>query len=208
MQDNPNLILGMVALLVIAIFIISNYIRGLKRRFKEAIKEKDLIIQRDDATLRLQANEMAKAQLEQWVRERLAQETVSIKAEAERGAAYLLDVWKITETQKIRKESVNKSMGTNYGKITEHLLPFSDYLKQFNPRDIRFIGSPVDLMIFDGITLKKDIIDIYFVEIKTSKGQLSPKQKKIGEAISKGRIHWLPIYVPKIDWQVPEEDGE
>lgn len=69
-----------------------------------------------------------------------------------------------------------------------------------------FIGSPVDLMIFDGATEKRDVIDIYLVEIKTGSGQLSKKQKTIREAIENQRIHWKPIIVPDFKWDVPDDD--
>jgi predicted Holliday junction resolvase-like endonuclease len=97
-------------------------------------------------------------------------------------------------------------MGVNLGKITEHLVPFSEHLKDFNPRDIRFIGSPVDLMIFDGATEKRNIIDIYLVEIKTGTGQLSKKQKTIRDAITNNRVYWKPIVVPDFKWDIPDDD--
>jgi predicted Holliday junction resolvase-like endonuclease len=97
-------------------------------------------------------------------------------------------------------------MGVNFGKITEHLLPFSNHLSEFDPRDIRFIGSPVDLMIFSGATAKSSVIDIYFVEIKTGSGQLSKKQKSIRDAIYDHRVHWKPIVVPEFEWDISDED--
>ena len=114
--------------------------------------------------------------------------------------------WKVIVERDLRRDAVKRSMGVNFGKITEHLIPFSIHLTEFDPRDVRFIGSPVDLMIFDGATEKREIIDIYFVEIKTGSGQLSKKQKTIREAIESKRIHWKPIVVPEFKWDVPDDD--
>ena len=118
-------------------------------------------------------------------------------------AKSLFGRWIIDEEDRLRKDAVTRSMGVNLGKITEHLVPFSEHLKDFNPRDIRFIGSPVDLMIFDGATEKRNIIDIYLVEIKTGTGQLSKKQKTIRDAITNNRVYWKPIVVPDFKWIFP-----
>lgn len=195
-------------LLWIIINAIVNHNKKLLRERDGKLKELGLIAQRDTATWELKAREMTIPLLEQWKNTELIEKIKEIKETAEKEAAIMLSIWKMEETKKIRKESVNKSMGANFGKITEHLLPFSDYLKDFNPRDMRFIGSPVDLMIFEGITAKKDIINIHFVEIKTGSGQLSPKQRRIGNAIDNHRTYWKPIFVPKFDWKVAEEEDE
>ena len=97
-------------------------------------------------------------------------------------------------------------MGVNFEKSTEHLVPLRSHLEHFNPRDIRFIGSPVDLMIFDGATEKSDVIDIYFVEIKTGTGQLSKKQKAIRDAIDKHRVYWKAVLVPEFKWDIPDDE--
>jgi predicted Holliday junction resolvase-like endonuclease len=55
----------------------------------------------------------------------------------------------------IRKDSINRSRSTLKGKIAEQLAPvLPGFL--FNPADARFIGSPVDYIIFDGLTEVSD----------------------------------------------------
>jgi predicted Holliday junction resolvase-like endonuclease len=143
--------------------------------------------------------------LESWKEKELdAHRKIIFRAALEK-AESLLAGWKITEGDKLRSDAVKRSMGVNFGKITEHLIPFSKHLEEFDPRDVRFIGSPVDLMIFDGATTKDDVIDIYFVEIKTGSGQLSKKQKTIRDAIENHRVHWKPIVVPEFKWDVPDD---
>ena len=61
---------------------------------------------------------------------------------------------------------------------------------KFNPRDTRFIGSPIDLIVFDGLEEKKELITIHFIEVKTGKSVLSPVQKKIKDAIENYRVKW------------------
>lgn len=72
-------------------------------------------------------------------------------------------------------------------------MPFSYLFEDFNPRDARFIGSPIDLIVFDGVSDKKDKIDIYFIEVKTGNSALSQTQKKIRDAIEAHRVYWIPI---------------
>ena len=119
-------------------------------------------------------------------------------------ATNLFHQWIRDEEQKLRKDAVTRSMGVNLGKITEHLVPFSTHFNQFNPRDARFIGSPIDLIVFDGATEKKDEISIYFIEVKTGGSVLSPRQKKIKEAIDKQRIFWYPISMIDFKWDFQE----
>jgi predicted Holliday junction resolvase-like endonuclease len=190
--------------IIILIIIFYSIIRGLNSK----IREQDAILKKDEAEKDLEIVNGAHELLEKFKATELELKAKELKEIAEREAAVLFEVWKIRETDRIRKESVNKSMGANYGKITEHLLPFSEYLQQFNPRDIRFIGSPVDLMIFEGITERKEIVNIHFVEIKTGGGQLSKKQRIVGDAIAAHRIKWLPIFVPKFSWKVADTEDE
>lgn len=226
MGDNSNLIIGLIALIVIAVFIISNYISGVKRKYRDRIKEqenqlevsmlkhegllneKDLQIEKMLAEAKEVATGLATKQFEEWKGTELETHRKVIIASAFEQAKVWLAEWKIASEKGLRKDAVTRSMGVNFGKITEHLVPFSVHLENFDPRDIRFIGSPVDLMIFDGATSKKDTIDIYFVEIKTGSGQLSKKQKTIRDAIESPfpRVHWLPIVVPDFKWDVSEEN--
>ena len=170
------------------------------------IKDKNLIIEKLQTEMKGQAQDLAVKQFDEWKERELdTHRKVIIQAAIEKAQAMLAE-WKIEEGDKLRKDAVKRSMGVNFGKITEHLIPFSKHLEDFDPRDIRFIGSPVDLMIFDGATQKDDQIDIYFVEIKTGSGVLSKKQKTIRDAIENHRIHWKPITVPEFKWDVPDEE--
>ena len=72
------------------------------------------------------------------------------------------------------------------GQVTEHLIPyFSDF--RYNPKDVRFIGTPIDFVVFDGMS-DGDIKRIVFVEIKTSKtGSLSKREQQVKKVIQEKR---------------------
>lgn len=74
----------------------------------------------------------------------------------------------------------------------EHFVPFSHPFP-FNPKDARFIGSPIDLIVFDGISDKRDEIYIYIVEVKTGKSKLTSLQKQIKSSVINGKIRWLEL---------------
>jgi predicted Holliday junction resolvase-like endonuclease len=62
-----------------------------------------------------------------------------------------LECWKAGASEEIRKDAVNRSRSTLKGKIAEQIAPMlPEFL--YNPADARFIGSPVDYIIFDGLT--------------------------------------------------------
>ncbi len=74
------------------------------------------------------------------------------------------------------------------GKVTEHLVPHMPVFP-YNPKDARFIGSPIDLIVFDGAD-EGMVRDVIFLEIKTGSSSLSPRQKQIKDAIDAGRVLW------------------
>src|SRR2546425_1825819 len=60
-------------------------------------------------------------------------------------------VWKLRYSASIREDAVQRSLAVTAGKVHEQLVP---YLPEFgfNPKDARFLGSPVDLVVFDGLS--------------------------------------------------------
>ena len=210
MAENSKLIVaGIIILILVITFVVFNFVNYFKKIIRERearIKEQELMLQRNDAELNLLANQRATYQFELFKTNELEGYKKIMQEAAHQEARSLYARWIIDEEERLRKDAVTRSMGVNLGKITEHLVPFSSHLEHFNPRDIRFIGSPVDLMIFDGATEKSDVIDIYFVEIKTGTGQLSKKQKAIRDAIDKHRVYWKAVLVPEFKWDIPDDE--
>jgi predicted Holliday junction resolvase-like endonuclease len=93
------------------------------------------------------------------------------------------------EKGRIRQAAVSQSRAVLGGKFTEQLAP---YLPQFSydPTEARFIGSPVDLIVFPGLA-GGDPREIVIMEIKTGKNcQLTPQQDKIRRLIEDGMVRW------------------
>jgi predicted Holliday junction resolvase-like endonuclease len=109
-----------------------------------------------------------------------------------------LETWKLEAAGEIRKDSVNRSRSTLKGRIAEQMAPvLPDFF--FNPADARFIGSPVDYIIFDGLTRvaddKEDEIQIVFMDVKKGSGTLTRTQRLIRQAVEKKSVAWKTMRI-------------
>ena len=125
----------------------------------------------------------------------------NIRKETEAYYKELFNSWCITHEKKIRKDSVERSRSIIRGQATEHLAPF--IINNSNPKDYRFLGSPIDYIIFHGLSdvldgEKQSIEKITFLDIKTGKSRLNKSQRKIRDAINNGKVEFV---MRKIDEQ-------
>lgn len=105
-----------------------------------------------------------------------------------------LDVWKQTESESIREDSLRRSRSGIKARITEQIVPILPNFA-YNASDMRFLGDPIDYVVFDGYTEAKDagvpdIREIVFVEIKQGKASLTKVQRLIKEAVEAHRVRW------------------
>jgi predicted Holliday junction resolvase-like endonuclease len=99
------------------------------------------------------------------------------------------------EMEKAVKEAISQSRAVLGGKFTEQMAP---YLPEFNydPTEARFIGSPIDLIVFPGLA-KGEPEEIVIMEIKTSKtSQLTSQERKIRQLIENGMVRWELLQKP------------
>ena len=93
------------------------------------------------------------------------------------------------ERQKAIKEAIAQSRAVLGGKFTEQMAPYLPEF-QYDPTEARFIGSPIDLIIFPGLA-RGDPQEIVIMEIKTGKTpQLTPQERKIRQLIEDGMVRW------------------
>jgi len=109
-----------------------------------------------------------------------------------------LERWKLECTSDIRKDSVNRSRSTLKGRISEQMAPLLPEFP-FSPADARFIGNPIDFVVFDGYTKVKDekgdAISVVLVEVKKGKGKLTREETLIKKAVEEGRVSWQTIFL-------------
>lgn len=91
----------------------------------------------------------------------------------------------------IRRDAISHSARTLSGKTLEKLVPF---LNRFghDPHDVRWIGDPVDLVVFDGYSEsgRKNVDGVTFVEVKSGNSELHTGQKSVRDAVEKRRVRW------------------
>jgi len=94
-----------------------------------------------------------------------------------------------------RKDAIMKSRAVLGGQFSEQLAP---YLPDFPylPTECRFIGKPIDFLVFKGMDDKK-IDEVVFVEIKSGNAKLSPQEKNLKDAIEKKRVKFFEYHVPE-----------
>lgn len=120
---------------------------------------------------------------------RASQEQAQI---ARKEAQVQLAEWKAQAEKELRADAIKKSHAVITGKVTEQLVP---YLPGFlyNPRDARFLGSPIDLVVFDGLN-EGEVRSIVFMEVKTGKSaSLTTRERWVRDAIRAGRVEWVKL---------------
>lgn len=103
------------------------------------------------------------------------------------------DQWMVEKEREIRQDAIDKSQSVTMGKMTEHMVPYLPGFR-FNPADARFIGSPIDFLVFDGLG-EDNVKKIVFVEVKTGASSLSTRERSVRNAIQDKNIEWLEIKV-------------
>jgi predicted Holliday junction resolvase-like endonuclease len=100
-------------------------------------------------------------------------------------------IWKLRYTRAIRENAVQRSLAVTAGKVHEQLVP---YLPEFgfNPKDARFLGSPVDLVVFDGLSAGH-VQRVVFLEVKTGGAQLTEREKQVRAVIEARQVEWAEL---------------
>ncbi len=88
----------------------------------------------------------------------------------------------------IRRDASQRSRAITRGQVAEQLFP---YLPEFayDPRDARFLGSPIDFVVFDGLEAG-EVKSLIFVEVKTGASTLTTRERRVRDAIKAGKVRW------------------
>ena len=122
-----------------------------------------------------------------------------IKAEYERYIAELQLEHQQALSQ-AQKRSVNTSRAVLKGKMAEQFAPILPEF-QYLPSDAKFLGDPVDYVVFDGYTDlrdgqgRADDVEIVLIDIKSGGARLTKGQQAIAQAIQQGRIRFETIRI-------------
>ena len=100
-------------------------------------------------------------------------------------------IWRLRYSAKIRENAVQRSLAVTAGKVHEQLVP---YLPEFgfNPKDARFLGSPVDLVVFDGLA-DGQVRRVVFLEVKTGGAPLTARERQVRQVIEAREVAWAEL---------------
>lgn len=99
-----------------------------------------------------------------------------------------------------QKRSVNTSRAVLKGKMAEQLAPIMPEF-QYLPSDAKFLGDPVDYVVFDGYSDFRDgegraeDIEVVLIDIKSGGARLTKGQQAIAQAIARGRVRFETIRI-------------
>ena len=103
--------------------------------------------------------------------------------------------WEKHKLDDIVRDRLKRSRAVLGGQFSEQLAPFlPDF--PYNPNECRFIGKPIDLLVFRGMDQGR-LDEIVFVEIKSGRAKnLSKIERLLRDTINEGRVSWLQYDVP------------
>jgi len=112
--------------------------------------------------------------------------------------------WK-SQIDSERKDAIAKSRAVLGGQFSEQLAP---YLPDFpySPSEVRFIGKPIDFLVFKGAD-SKNIDEVIFVEVKSGKAKINSHEKNLKNAIDNKKVRWEEYRIPE-DVTRKKENGE
>lgn len=100
---------------------------------------------------------------------------------------------RLDDESAIRRDAIERSGAAIRGRVSE---TFAPYLPgwELEPKDARFLGTPVDYVVFDGHAEGR-CDRVVFVEVKSGGAVLSPVEREVRDAVLEGRVEWREVRV-------------
>jgi len=98
--------------------------------------------------------------------------------------------WEGQRLEEIVKKRLKQSRAVIGGQVYEQIAPLlPDF--PFDPGDCRFVGKPIDFIIFKGMN-EKNISEVIFLEVKSGTGRnLNEQEKKLRDVIQNHKVSWV-----------------
>ena len=94
------------------------------------------------------------------------------------------------DLREARVDAAKRSRGVRAGKAVEQLTPLlGEFAVRFDSHDARFLGAPVDYVVFDGLS-SGVLREVVMVEVKTGSSRLTPNEREVQLAIAEGRVSY------------------
>jgi predicted Holliday junction resolvase-like endonuclease len=104
------------------------------------------------------------------------------------------------ELKAARNQSVRQSRSVLLGKAAEQIAPLVPaFCDQYSPSDARFLGAPIDFVIFDGLA-DGHLERVVFLEVKSgASASLNANEREVRRAISEGRVDFEVLSLANAD---------
>jgi len=97
--------------------------------------------------------------------------------------------WESGKLEQIVKTRLKQSRAVIGGLVSEQIAPLLPEFP-FDPGDCRFIGKPVDFIVFKGMN-EQNISEVIFLEVKSGVSKnLNQQEKKLRDVIQSGQVRW------------------
>jgi predicted Holliday junction resolvase-like endonuclease len=93
-----------------------------------------------------------------------------------------------------KKAAVRRSRSVLGGMFAEQLAPYLPNFP-FSPTEAKFIGAPIDFLVFKGMDEQR-IEEVIFVEVKSGAAHLNHNEHSLKDAIDNKRVRWHEYRVP------------
>jgi predicted Holliday junction resolvase-like endonuclease len=92
------------------------------------------------------------------------------------------------DVEAARRDAARRSRGVLAGKAGEQMAPLVPaFSRRFDPTEARFIGAPIDYVVFDGLA-SGALREVVLVEVKTGGGRLNANELEVERAVAEGRV--------------------
>lgn len=175
----------MIELLVFAVVIVLLYL-FMRARFNAALAEVRLEYEKT-------VEDRARGLFEEWKSREVDGLRKTLEEQLRKETEIKFAEWVKRKEVEIREDAIMRSMTTLLGRIGEHIAPLLMATELgFDPRDLRYIGTPVDYVVFKGLSDRDRVEEILFVEVKTGKtSSLSGRERAVKEAVDGRRVRWI-----------------
>jgi predicted Holliday junction resolvase-like endonuclease len=103
--------------------------------------------------------------------------------------------WRAGKLEGLVKTRLKQSRAVLGGLVSEQLAPLLPGFP-YDPGDCRFVGKPVDFIVFRGMN-QREITEVIFLEIKSGAAKtLNDQEKKVRNAILAGKVRWAEFNLP------------
>lgn len=163
------------------------------KNYQQQIAEWKLKTQGKDSNLKLTVEEQDKKHQAELLKLKNSQNLEIKKIDEEWKLRYSTDLSEVKQLiqsaeKSMRNDAIKRSKRTILGKTWEQICPYFPEFPYY-PSDMKFIGSPVDFIVFDGAS-ENDIKQVVFLEVKSGNSKLNLQQRKLKQAIDGRNVLW------------------